>query len=117
MAMDLFGDAGSQSPLAKPLTVFRAELLSHDQVTWEELFDNYTALKAITFSSSLEFLLRLADRLDDMEMALLANFGPVVLADFGPPPSLNLRSLRFRRRAWSGLERESGTIRAATAGA
>ena len=25
-------------------------------------------------------------------MALLANFGPVVLTDFGPPPSLNLRS-------------------------
>ncbi len=67
MATDLFGDAGSQ-PIAKPLTVFRAELLSHDQVTWQELFDGYTALKAITFSSSLEFLLRLADRLDDMEI-------------------------------------------------
>ena len=67
MATDLFGDAGSQPP-AKPLTVFRAELLSHGQATWEELFDGYTALKAITFSSSLEFLLRLADRLDDMEI-------------------------------------------------
>ena len=67
MAMDLFGGAGSQ-PLAKPLTVFRAELLSRDQVTWEELFDGYTALKAVTFSSSLEFLLRLADRLDDIEV-------------------------------------------------
>ena len=53
---------------AKPLTVFRAELLGAEEASWEELFASYTALKAITFSSSIEMLLRLADRLADMEV-------------------------------------------------
>ena len=53
---------------AKPLTVFRAELLGAEEASWEELFAGYTALKAITFSSSIEMLLRLADRLADMEV-------------------------------------------------
>jgi hypothetical protein len=64
---DLFANAPLQTGAA-PLTVFRAELLSHGQANWEELFAGYTTLKAITFSSSIEFLLRLADRLDDMEV-------------------------------------------------
>ena len=67
MASDLFADT-SLRHLTRPLTVFRAELLSCDQASWEELFDGFTALQAITFSSSLEMLLRLADRLDDMEI-------------------------------------------------
>ena len=66
MADDLFAAAPQAS--AAPLTVFRAELLSHGPASWEELFEGCTALKAITFSSSLEFLLRLADRLDSMEV-------------------------------------------------
>jgi hypothetical protein len=64
---DLFANAPLQTGAA-PLTVFRAELLSHEQANWAELFAGYTTLKAITFSSSIEFLLRLADRLDDMEV-------------------------------------------------
>jgi hypothetical protein len=48
--------------------VFRAELAGSEETSWEELFDGYTALKAITFSSSIEMLLRLADRLADMEV-------------------------------------------------
>ena len=67
MAADLFGDTGASAKPA-PLTVFRAELLSHGQASWEQLFAGYASLKAITFSSSMEFLLRLADRLDDMEV-------------------------------------------------
>jgi len=65
--VDLFGDAGAR-PAAKPLTVFRAELLASEQAGWEELVAGFTALKAITFSSSIEMLIRLADRLDDMEI-------------------------------------------------
>jgi hypothetical protein len=64
---DLFGGTGATSA-AKPLTVFRATLLGSEQASWEDLFDGYTSLKAITFSSSIELLLRLADRLDDMEV-------------------------------------------------
>jgi len=67
MADDLFADAAPQAGAA-PLTVFRAALLSHAPARWEELFEGCTALKAITFSSSMEFLLRLAGRLDDMEV-------------------------------------------------
>src|SRR3954469_19534571 len=50
------------TPAAKPLTIFRAELAGCDQAGWEDLFAGYTALKAITFSSSIEMLLRLGDR-------------------------------------------------------
>lgn len=48
--------------------MFRAELLSHGPASWQELFEGVTALKAITFSSSIAFLVRLAARLDDMEV-------------------------------------------------
>jgi hypothetical protein len=48
--------------------VFRAELVGSEQTSWEGLFAGYTALKAITFSSSVEMLLRLTDRLADMEV-------------------------------------------------
>jgi hypothetical protein len=67
MASDLFAGANLQAA-TRPLTVFRAELISCDQASWEELFEGFTSLQAITFSSSLEMLLRLADRLDDLEI-------------------------------------------------
>jgi hypothetical protein len=67
MAADLFADTTLQ-PAGKPLTVFRAELLACEPATWQELFSGFDTLKAITFSSSLEFLLRLADRLADAEI-------------------------------------------------
>jgi hypothetical protein len=46
--------------------VFRADLLGSAEASWEELFAGYTALKAITFSSSLQMIMRMADRLVDM---------------------------------------------------
>jgi hypothetical protein len=64
---DLFANA-KLAPAARPLTVFRAELTGYDEARWEDLFAGYTALKAITFSSSIEMLLRLAERLDDFEI-------------------------------------------------
>jgi len=64
---DLFGSAAVQ-PAGKPLTVFHAELRGCAPTSWEELFTGFTTLKAITFSSSVELLLRLADRFDDMEV-------------------------------------------------
>jgi len=67
MPADLFADAGLR-PAAKPLTIFRAELIGYEDATWEELFAGFTRPKAITFSSSIEFLVRLADRLDDAEI-------------------------------------------------
>ena len=67
MADDLFGNTAPRRP-AKPLTVFRAELLAKDEASWEELLDGHTALKAITFSSGIEFLMQVAERLEDMEV-------------------------------------------------
>jgi hypothetical protein len=69
MPADLFADP-SLSAAAKPLTVFRAELLGCEGTSWEELFAGFTKLKAITFSSSIEFLVRLAERLDEAEIVL-----------------------------------------------
>ncbi len=48
--------------------MFRAELIGHEQTSWESLFAGFTAVKAITFSSSIEFLMRLVDRLEDAEI-------------------------------------------------
>ena len=48
--------------------MFRADLLGSAEASWEELFAGCTALKAITFSSSLEMIMRMADRLADMEV-------------------------------------------------
>ena len=67
MADDLFGNVAPRRP-GKPLTVFRAELLARDEASWEELLDGYTALKAITFSSGIEFLTQVAERLDELEV-------------------------------------------------
>ena len=46
--------------------MFRADLLGSAEASWEELFAGYTALKAITFSTSVELIMRMADRLVDM---------------------------------------------------
>jgi hypothetical protein len=47
-------------------------------------------------------------------MALLSNFGPVVLMDFGPPPVPQPTVARADRGAWRGLESQSGFVRAAS---
>ena len=83
---DLFGSAGHR-PAVKPLTVFHAELTGAEQASWEELFAGYTSLKAITFSSSVDMLLRFADRLDDMEVV------------FGSETILSKSIWRWRKRA------------------
>jgi hypothetical protein len=67
MATDLFAGAGLQDT-ARKLTIFRAELLSCDQASWEDLFAGFTEVKVITFSGSLEMLLRLAERVEDLEI-------------------------------------------------
>lgn len=61
---DLFAD---QTP-SGPLTVFHAQLTDTTQEDWRSLFDGYTELKAITFSSSIEFLVELAAQFDDLEI-------------------------------------------------
>jgi len=50
-------------------------------------------------------------------LALLSNFGPVVLMDFGPPPAPQPTVARVDRGAWRGLESQSGFVRAASSGA
>src|SRR5437763_14059532 len=103
MAADLFADTGPQ-PVAKPLTVFRAELLSQDQASWEELFDGCTALKAITFSSSLELLLRLAGRVAAKEIVVgsqsILSTEPLARArEWRTPQAYGLADARVRQKA------------------
>src|SRR5690242_10878093 len=51
-------------------------------------------------------------------LALLSNFGPVVLMDFGPPPGPStLRSPRLNRGTSRGLESQNGFVRATSSGA
>jgi hypothetical protein len=64
---DLFAASGAAAA-GKPLTVFRAELAGCEKAAWEDLFAGFDTLKAITFSSSIELMLRLAERLDDIEV-------------------------------------------------
>src|SRR5579885_3675117 len=64
-APDLFSDQASPGG---PLTVFHAELIETHHTGWRELFEGFTSLQAITFSSSLEFLVSLASRFEDMEI-------------------------------------------------
>ncbi len=60
----LFAD---QQP-AGELTVFRAQLLGSEQTDWPALFTGFRTLKAITFSSSLEFLIRFVPQFEDVEI-------------------------------------------------
>lgn len=53
---------------AAPLTVFQARLDAHIQQNWQDVFTGFSTLRAITFSSSLEFLLDLAEQFESMEI-------------------------------------------------
>jgi len=63
---DLFDD---QVPGGN-LTIFHAGLVSVAQTDWPRLFSGFDRLKAITFSSSLGFLIRLAEGFADAEIVL-----------------------------------------------
>ncbi len=52
------------------LTVFRAELVSAEQTDWMRLFAGFSHLQAITFSSSLGFLIKLLTQFEDAEIVL-----------------------------------------------
>jgi hypothetical protein len=52
------------------LTVFRAELLGAEQTDWMRLFAGFERLQAITFSSSLDFLIRFLPQFEDAEIVL-----------------------------------------------
>ena len=62
---DLFSE---QATPTGPLTVFHSSLVEVENTGWQQLFEGFTSLKAITFSSSLEFLVSLASRFEDMEI-------------------------------------------------
>jgi len=57
----------NQAP-AGEFTVFRAQLLGSEQTAWPKLFEGFQTLKAITFSSSLEFLIRFIPQFVDAEI-------------------------------------------------
>ncbi|MDQ6699819.1 MAG: phospholipase D family protein [Acidobacteriota bacterium] len=56
-----------QAP-AGELTVFRAQLLGSEQTDWPTLFEGFQTLKAITFSTSVEFLIRFVPQFQDAEI-------------------------------------------------
>jgi hypothetical protein len=50
-------------------------------------------------------------------VAMLSNFGPGVLANFGPPPVPQPTVTLMDQGAFCGLESQSGIVRAAPSGA
>jgi len=56
--------------IAGNLTVFRAELLGAEQTDWMRLFAGFERLQALTFSSSLDFLIRFLPQFEDAEIVL-----------------------------------------------
>jgi hypothetical protein len=64
---ELFGETARAGTRAL-LTVFHAELLSQEQTNWRDLFNGFDHLKVITYSSSLEAILQLAEMFSDIEI-------------------------------------------------
>lgn len=62
------GDLFSDQAASGPLTIFEAELLGQSDTDWQDLFAGFDTLKAITFTSSIEFLLQVASQFRDMEV-------------------------------------------------
>ncbi|MDR3020612.1 MAG: hypothetical protein LBU66_06890, partial [Treponema sp.] len=50
------------------LDVVQAEFLNAQTMSWEELFDGYNSLCAITYSSSVDFICRLLKKFDRAEI-------------------------------------------------
>ena len=62
------GDLFSDQVASGPLTIFEAELLSQSHTDWQTLFQGFDTLKAITFTSSIEFLGQVTGQFRDMEV-------------------------------------------------
>ena len=91
------------SSAATVIVRYRAcPLRASEEAGWEDLFTGFTALKAITFSSSIELLLRLSERLDDMEVV------------FGSESILSKEHLALACDCWGalGVDFSSGSPRA-----
>ncbi len=65
---DLFSASQDAGVGLRKLDVVRAEYVGSETVTWEELFDGYDSLKAITFSSGVSFVCRLVERFEKAEI-------------------------------------------------
>lgn len=63
---DLFESAGAGS--TPRLDVVKLEYLGSESVSWRELFDGFESIKAITFSSGVEFVYRLLEMFADAEI-------------------------------------------------
>ncbi|MCL2182794.1 MAG: hypothetical protein FWB85_04920 [Chitinispirillia bacterium] len=70
--LSLFGDSGegqySMDLTNTRLDVVRAEFLGAETVSWEELFEGYNTLFAITYSSGIDFICRLLGKFDSAEI-------------------------------------------------
>jgi hypothetical protein len=80
--------------------VFRADLIACDQTSWEELFEGFDALQAITFSGSLEMLLRLAGRRVLTGSANLSPASPWCISRRVLHPRASRRMPCAARRCW-----------------
>jgi hypothetical protein len=61
-------DSGSAGRIGSPLEIFEARLTGQRSTDWRSLFQGFSRLKAITYSSSLQALIAVADLFEDVEV-------------------------------------------------
>ena len=69
-SMDLFGGASSSEMLRMDakLDMVKLDYVGSESMTWKELFSGFDRIKAITFSSGINFVYRLLDLFKDAEI-------------------------------------------------
>ena len=69
-SMDHFGGATSSEPLRMDakLDMVKLDYVGSESMTWKELFSGFDRIKAITFSSGINFVYRLLDLFKDAEI-------------------------------------------------
>ena len=84
--MDLFGgtESGETGAASVKLDVVRMEYAGAESLSWEELFDGFDDIRAITFSSGVGFVSKLLARFATAEIIFGCEdvmSGPLILSD------------------------------------
>lgn len=76
----------------RTLTVFRAEMLGQDELSWRDLFSGFDRLKAITYSSGLDVILELTGIFKEVEVTFGSERSAYTGGNFGLKGARNLQA-------------------------
>lgn len=88
------------------LDVVRLHFLSSEQMTWRELFDGYQELRAITFSSGMNFVYNLLDLFENAEII----FGNEVILNGSLQEAIAYQSNVLERIRHTSSEKQKGLL-------